>query len=232
MHADKKFNLIFDFDGTLVDSFCVAVQKLNILADEFNFRKINPTEIDKLKSLTSRALIKYLKIPLYKLPGILSKARGYVRDDIPALSTFIDIPEVLTELHHLDCCLGILTSNSSENVALWLERYKIRHLFDFIYEESNYFGKKQILKKIMKSHKMNSSHTFYIGDETRDVDAAQKCDINSIAVSWGFNSEEILVLSKPNYIAKTPKDILTIINKLKIKLAPHELEKILVVETI
>lgn len=225
MHTNKQFNLIFDFDGTLVDSFCLAVQKLNILADEFNFRKINETEIHQLKNLTSRALIKHLKIPVYKLPGILSKAREYVRNDIPALPAFIDIPEVLTELHHLGYGLGILTSNSSENVALWLERYKIRHLFEFIHEESNYFGKRHILKKIIKAHRMNASHTFYIGDETRDVEAAKKCNINSIAVSWGFNSAETLTHSKPNHLAKTPKEILTIIKKQKAKLDSPVLEK-------
>ncbi|MFA5959932.1 MAG: HAD hydrolase-like protein [Tatlockia sp.] len=220
MHNEFKFNLLFDFDGTLADSFCVAMQKLILLADEFNFHKINPTEIEQLKQLTSRELIKFLKIPLYKLPGVLHQARESIRNEIPTLSIFNDLPEVLTELHHLGCCLGIVTSNSSENVSLWLKRHQIQHLFDFIHAESSYFGKKQILKKIIKSHKMESYHTFYIGDETRDVEAAQKCNINAIAVSWGFNSEETLVRSKPNYVAKTPKDILTILNEHKIKLNP------------
>lgn len=205
-------NIIFDFDGTLADSFSIAIQKLILLADQFNFRKINQDEIDRLKDLTSREVIKYLKIPFYQLPAVLRHARKCMRDEIPFLSTFKNLPEVLKELHPY-CSLGILTSNSSENVISWLEVHKIGHLFDFIHAESSYFGKKRILKKLTKSYKMDSSQTFYVGDETRDVDAARKCNINSIAVSWGFNSEATVVKNKPDYIARTPSDILTIIKQ-------------------
>jgi phosphoglycolate phosphatase len=204
-------HLIFDFDGTLVDSFFAAMQKLILMADQFNIRKIDQAEINELKNLTSRELVKYLKIPFYKLPSVLRQARETIGNEIPHLSTFKDLPEVLTELHEEGCLLSILTSNSLENVVLWLERHNIRHLFNTIHAESSYFGKKRLLKKIMKSQNMKSLQTFYIGDETRDIEAAQKCNINSIAVSWGFNSEETLLRYKPNYMAKTPKDLLTII---------------------
>ena len=209
---NKPLNIIFDFDGTLADSFSTAMQKLSLLANQFNFRKINQNEIDGLKDLTSREVIKYLKIPFYRLPIVLREARECMCKEIPALPTFINFPEVLKELH-MDCSLGILTSNSSENVVSWLKCHKIEHLFDFIHAESSYFGKKHILKKLIKSNKMKPFQTFYVGDETRDVDSARKCNINSIAVSWGFNSEAALVKNKPDYIARTPSDILTIIKQ-------------------
>ncbi len=209
---NKPLNIIFDFDGTLVDCFSTAMQKLSLLAEQFNFRKINQNEIDGLKDLTSREVIKYLKIPFYRLPVVLREAREYMRNEIPALPTFMNFPEVLKELH-LDCSLGILSSNSSENIVLWLKRHKIEHLFDYIYAESSYFGKKRILKKLLKSNKMKPFQTFYVGDETRDVDSARKCNINSIAVSWGFNSEAALLKYKPDYIARTPGDIITIIKQ-------------------
>lgn len=208
----KPLNMIFDFDGTLVDSFSIAMQKINLLADQFNFRKINQNEIDGLKDLTSREVIKYLKIPFYRLPVVLRQARESIRNEIAALPTFMNFPEILKELHS-DCSLGILTSNSSENVVSWLKYHKIDHLFDFIHAESSYFGKKHILKKLIKSNKMDSFQTFYVGDETRDVDAARKCSINSIAVLWGFNSEAALGKCNPDYIARTPSDILAIIKQ-------------------
>ncbi len=96
------------------------------------------------------------------------------------------LPEVLKEFHP-NCSLGILTSNSSENVISWLEIHKIGHLFDFIHAESSYFGKKHILKKLTKSYKMDSSQTFYVGDETRD--SARKCNI---AVTWGLTQKQLL----------------------------------------
>lgn len=135
-----------------------------------------------------------------------------MRNESPFLPTFMNLPEVLKELHK-DCSLGILTSNSSENVISWLNRHKIAHLFTFIHTESSYFGKKHLLKKLIKSCEMDPLQTFYIGDETRDIDAARKCHINSIAVSWGFNSETALVQSNPDYIARIPGDIITIVKQ-------------------
>lgn len=212
MNRKQSIHLIFDFDGTLVDSFDVALQTVQRLAYEFHFRKISADEIIQLKNLTSRALIRHLNIPLYKLPWVLHHARKYMRQEIANLSTFADLPHVLTELHHLGHALSILTSNAKDNVELWLERHHIRHLFDFIHAESSYFGKKHHLKKIIKSHGMTPADTFYIGDETRDIDAAQQCNIPSIAVAWGFNSEHTLMQSKPSYLAKTPHDLLNIIS--------------------
>lgn len=209
---NKTLNIIFDFDGTLADSFSAIIQKLVPQADEFKFRKINQDEIAGLKDLTSREVIKYLKIPFYKLPAILRHARECMRDESPLLSTFMNLPEVLKELH-MDCSLGILTSNSSENVVSWLNRHKIAHLFTFIHTEFSYFGKKHMLKKLIKSCQMDPLQTFYIGDETRDIDAARKCKINSIAVSWGFNSETALIQSSPNYIARIPQDIIAIVKQ-------------------
>ncbi|MGQ3888565.1 HAD hydrolase-like protein [Legionella sp. CNM-1927-20] len=215
MLIDNKFNLIFDFDGTLADSFFAVIQKFSLLANELNFREINQAEVDKLRSLSSRELIAYLNIPIYKLPKILRKARESLSKDIYSLPIFADLPDILTKLQQLNCTLGILTSNSEENVLIWLNHYKIQHLFSFIHAESSYFGKKNLLRKIIKAHQMPLLKTFYIGDETRDIEAAQKANINSIAVSWGFNSEETLMQYQPSYLAKTPKDILNFIQEKK-----------------
>lgn len=209
----KKCNVIFDFDGTLVDSFDTVIAKLNLLAEEFHFRKIQSDEIEELKYLTSQELIRFFGIPFYKLPFVIYRAREYMRHEISVLSTFEHLPELLTELNDAGAFLGILTSNSAENVEAWLERYHIRHLFHFIHAESSYFGKKRVLKKMIKSYQMDPSQTFYIGDETRDIEAAKACHIHSIAVTWGFNSEAILASHNPDYIARKPEDIAGIIRE-------------------
>ncbi len=133
---------------------------------------------------------------------------------ITSLASFATLPEVLTELSYLNCSMGIVTSNTTENVTLWLEQHKLCHLFDYIHNESSCFGKKNIIKNLIKRNKMDKSKTIYIGDETRDIDAANQCDISSIAVLWGFNSELALKKSNPNIIVKTPNDMLTIIANL------------------
>ena len=200
--------LIFDFDGTLVDSFGSVIEKFNLLANDFNFRKIHVEEIDELRNLSTRELIKYLKIPIYKIPTVLHRARKYLQEDMHKLVPFAGIPKALHDLSDAGFSLGIVTSNSEENVVSWLKYNGIMQHFNFTHVESSYLGKKRVLKKAMKINKIEKA--FYIGDETRDIEAAKQCNMFSIAVTWGFNSEKILSQYHPNYIARAPEDLLKI----------------------
>ncbi|HEV2614369.1 MAG TPA: HAD hydrolase-like protein [Gammaproteobacteria bacterium] len=203
-------NLIFDFDGTLVDSFSKVIEKFNVVADEFNFRKIPPHEVETIKNLNSRELIKYMGIPFYKIPRVLRHARKAMNAEMSTLIPFLNLPEILQQLHDKKYFLSILTSNSAENVILWLKLNNIHHLFNFIHTESSYFGKARLIKKLLKKHNINKSQAFYIGDETRDIDAAKKSGIYSVAVTWGFNSEKTLLHHQPDFVARKPEDLLVI----------------------
>lgn len=211
MNCKGDCYLIFDFDGTLVDSFCCVIEKFNILANGFNFRKINLEEIDELRNLSSSELIKYLKIPIYKIPIVIYRVRKYLQKEMYKLLPFTGVPKVLQDLSDAGFSLGIITSNSEENVISWLDYHEIKQYFSFIHVESSYFGKKRLLKKVMKTNKIEQKHSFYIGDETRDIEAAKQCNMFSIAVTWGYNSEKILSQYYPHYIARVPADILKIV---------------------
>ena len=135
--------------------------------------------------------------------------RSHLRHEIPTLKPIAGIPSLLEQLYDENNTLGIVTSNSLDNVEKWLEINQLRHVFDFIHTESRYFSKKRALKKILTKYHFEKSQTAYIGDETRDIDAAKKNNITSVAVTWGYNSEQALLKYQPVFVAKTPKDILT-----------------------
>lgn len=203
-------HVLFDFDGTLVDSFYCTVEKTILLADEFKFRKIQDHEIESLRELSSKEVMKFLEIPFYQIPQLIYHMRKHLRNEIPKLPPVAQICPTLEALHQANCSLGILTSNSVENVTLWLELHKMRHFFDFIHTESHYFSKKTLLKKTLTRYQIDKTQTFYVGDETRDIDAAHKNQIQSIAVTWGYNSEKTLLQYQPSFIVKKPEDILAI----------------------
>lgn len=202
--------LIFDFDGTLVNSFKSIVKQFNHLAIEFDFRTVDENNIHTLRDLSSLEIINYLQIPLHKIPNIIYQMRKNLHSEISNLIPIEHLPPVLKNLYDAGFSLGILTSNSQENVKCWLEQHNMTELFKFIHVESNFFTKKNILKKILKIYQIDKAQTFYIGDETRDIEAAKQSDIFSIAVTWGFNSEKALLRSQPHHIARKPEDILTI----------------------
>lgn len=210
-------HLIFDFDGTLVDSFPIVIEKFNHLADVFNFRKVNIQEINFLKDFTSKEFIEYLRIPFEELPEIILQIREDIWSEILTLPPFLNIPETIEKLYKLKIHLGILTSNSMKNVIDWLEHHHLRHFFDFIHTEPSYLDKGLALKEILERDKISKSKAFYVGDETRDIDAAIACDISAIAVTWGFSSAQILARQNPNYIITKPDDLFNLFNILVAK---------------
>ena len=202
--------LLFDFDGTLVDSFNCVLKKAMLLAEEFHYKKISEEDIESLRELTSKELIKLLDIPVYKIPKLIHHMRKHLRNEMQKLPPVADIHPVVETLYNAHFSLGILTSNSVENVSKWLESHHMQHFFRFIHSESNYFSKKYLLKKTLKTYKIDKTKTYYICDETRDIEAATKNDIKSVAVTWGYNSEKALLQYQPAFIARHPKDILAI----------------------
>jgi len=210
----RDFKFIFDFDGTLVDSFQAVIKKFNFLAQEFGLQAVDEENLEALKGLSSKELIQYFKIPIYKIPEVLLKVRKELKSEMPMLSIFHGLSRVLHDLYERGISLGVLTSNSFENVSEWLKINNIEGLFEFIHVESSFFGKSRVLKKIIKSYGIDPLQALYIGDETRDIEAAHNSGMSSIAVTWGFNSEKILREHKPCYIAHKPEDILTICDEL------------------
>lgn len=121
---------------------------------------------------------------------------------------------MLNQLNKMNIHLGIVTSNSVENVKSWLKLNKMDHFFQFVYSASNLFGKDKVIKKILKNYQINKEQVCFVGDETRDIEAAKKSAITSIAVTWGFNSEDVLLKSEPHYLIKDPKELITILSLL------------------
>lgn len=202
--------LIFDFDGTLVDSFQCVVDKFSQIAHEFNIKPLTLAEINKLRDYSSKELIQFLDIPLYQLPKMLLRMRKLMHAEIKHLAPIADLPEVLNIIYNAGHPMRILTSNSRENVLLWLKTNELEHLFTHVHCEAKFFSKSRRLKRILRAHGINKLQAFYIGDETRDIEAASLNGIRSIAVTWGYNSETILAKSQPSFIARSPKDILRI----------------------
>lgn len=202
--------LIFDFDGTLVDSYKCMVEKFTHLADEFKFKRIDPAKLPLMRDMGSMELLKYLEIPFYKIPLIIRAARRLLREVMPDLQAVDGLREVVRELHDTGCTLGIVTSNSAENVEFWLKQQGLRECFMYIESESRFFSKHRILKKIIKRYKVDAQKSWYIGDETRDIEAGKEAGVKTAAVTWGYNSEKALKRHHPDLIIHTPVELLSL----------------------
>lgn len=203
--------LIFDFDGTLCPSYYLFIAQLNSLSEEYALKKIHDNEIESLRDMSAKNIMKKLGVSTFKLPFLIKKLRQNVQQQLLQLEPVSGTVDVLKELKLKGISLGILTSNSEENVRLYLEKYGI-DCFDFIYSGNSIFGKDGHLKSILKKAGLNENQVIYIGDEVRDIEAAQKIKIKGAAVTWGYHSANMLETSHPSFICKEPNELLKLVD--------------------
>lgn len=203
--------IIFDFDGTLADTLTEARIVLNEMADEFSFTPITAEEVAGLRGLTVDGLIKHLGIKRRHVPIILARGRRALRSRIAQIQPHTGILSILPKLREHSKHFGILTSNSSENVELFLETHGIRDLFTFISSTTALKGKSRHLRSIARTFSVTPSSMLYIGDEVRDINAATKATVPSVAVDWGFNSAQSLATCRPTHLISNPSQLLEIV---------------------
>lgn len=204
--------VIFDFDGTLVYSRPLAIQLFNDFADKYGYRKISDDEVEYLSTLSISNRLKALKCPMYKLPMLLIDMKKKYKRDVVTLGSVAGIREVLGELKKRGVTIGIISSNCEENIRSFLELNQI-DAFDFVFTASNIFGKDKAILRLMKEKGVSSSEMLYVGDELRDIEACNKIHVPCVAVTWGFEAQELLVSANPQYIIHEPVEICNIIKE-------------------
>lgn len=207
--------IFFDFDGTIADTFNTLVGITNQLAVNFGYKPLGEEELAQIKNLSSRQIIKYSGISIFKFPLLLAKIKSELREEIYNVKAFPEIESALLELKNQVGKIVILSSNSKENILAFLETNNLQNSFDFIYTEAALFSKSKVINRILKQENIKPEESIYIGDETRDIDAAKRSRVKAIAVSWGFNSQQILAEHNPDFLVHKPKELIDIIKNLQ-----------------
>ena len=203
--------LVFDFDGTIADTLGETRLIFNRIAPDYGIREVAEHELDHLRHLSLKELLDHLDIPKRRVPALIARGTGMMRGNIAQLKLIEGMAEVLVELRRHVHSFGILTSNATANVELFLRAHGLREQFDFISSTSKLTGKSKHLKAIGKTFSLRPGEMLYIGDELRDVKASQKAGIPIAAVTWGFNSRESLAAAGPDYLFDHPADFLRLL---------------------
>jgi len=207
--------VIFDFDGTIADTFDAVLQISHRLALEFGFPPPTSEDVKRFQNLRAQEIVRQSKIPIVRLPFILRRLKAELSREVPKLKLIPGMQDALITLKQHGHQLGIVTSNSEENVLQFLQVHGLTTLFDFVYSSTTLFGKGRVIHRILKQRHIDSRKAIYVGDETRDVEAAKKTNITVVAVSWGFNSGQILARQQPDFLIHQPHELVTLVEKLQ-----------------
>jgi phosphoglycolate phosphatase len=119
-------------------------------------------------------------------------------------------PELLEELQRRDMLLGIITSNTKNNVLRFLKDKGIE-VFEFLLAAS-LFNKQAKVKRIMKQYSLEPEEILYVGDEVRDIHSAHAAGIRIASVVWGYNDRVFLEAEKPDWLLEDSREILEILD--------------------
>jgi phosphoglycolate phosphatase len=201
--------VLFDFDGTIVDSVEVGIAITNRLAIEFGFPPFDEETLAELKELGSREALRRSRIPIWKLPFLIRRFTQELNREIPSLQLFPEMRETLLELKRQGYLLGIVSTNSVKNIQEFLKFQDLTSTFNFVAASYALFGKSRLIRKIQTQ--IQASEIYYVGDETRDIEAARQSGVFAIAATWGLNSAEILQANSPDFLINSPKELVPLI---------------------
>ena len=199
---------IFDFDGTLADSFGFFVGAFNGLASRHGFRPVEPDEVPALRRLGAREIMQRLGLPAHKLPAVTRDVIGLMRKDRGSVRLFVGVEEVLRTLHGKGVALGVVSSNARDNVMHVLgEAARAVRYFEC---GVSIFGKRARLRKVLRKSGLAAADALYIGDQASDLEAARAEGVPFGAVAWGYGDFHVLLAMEPEWQFHRVADLLGI----------------------
>ena len=190
--------VIFDFDGTLADTYGWFLSILDDAIARFRLYKPQPEELEAMRGLSARQVMTKMKVRPWKLPAIVRHTR---REKLKAAATtqlFDGIPELLRDLRAAGIKVVIVSSDTTESVRQILDREGIE--VDGLNCGASLHGKTNKFKKVLKQMGVDVKDAVSVGDEIRDIDAAKPIGLRSGAVSWGYTLPEALAKHNPTYL--------------------------------
>lgn len=197
---------IFDFDGTLADSFPWFVGVLNGVADRYGFNRVKADEVELLRGYDARQIMRHLRVPSWKLPFIANHMRRLMASDIDGIRLFDGVPDMLRALTERGVTVAIVSSNSVENIRRILGPEAAGQVAHYGCGAS-LFGKAAKFRRMLRTTGVPASHAVGIGDEVRDIEAARTVGMACAAVAWGYTRGDALAARHPDRLLTRVEEI-------------------------
>jgi phosphoglycolate phosphatase len=202
----NKKQLIFDFDGTIVDSLTIVFDVMNELSSKFNFKRVSKADLPILKSMSAKDILAYLGVKTWQVPLLMMTVRRQLKKNMLNMSVQEGLLPIFAKIPDCFASCGILSSNSQKNIQTFLESKEIG-CFNYVQTEKFRLSKYHALNKLITKRNFKITDTCYVADEVRDIEAAKKAGITTIAVSWGYNSKEILSKAQPDFLVESASQL-------------------------
>jgi len=201
--------VIFDFDGTLADSFALFLESTKVAAERFRFTPLTADNLETLRGRSVREIMAEIGLPLWKLPAVARHTREFMRQRIEQVQLFDGVDAMLRQLKAEGVQLAIVTSNSQENVERVLGEEACQ-LIDHFGCGASIFGKRPKTRSVLKASSVSAEAVLCVGDEMRDVEVAQALGLDFAAVAWGYTNPAQLAQWPGVKMCQSASDVLSL----------------------
>lgn len=203
--------VIFDFDGTLADSFPWFLSVLNAVARRHGLRTLGAAEVEGLRLLGTGEILRRMRVPAWKLPAITRDMRALKAEAAGDIPLFPGVPEMLRGLDEGGARLAIASSDSEASIRRTLGPPAA--LIGHFACGASLFGKATKLRQVLRAMDAPAEAAIYVGDETRDAEAAARAGMAFGAVTWGYAAPAALLALGPGRVFASPAEILALLRE-------------------
>jgi phosphoglycolate phosphatase len=216
--------VLFDLDGTLIDTAPDFIQVVNQLLEEYGKPSIDSRLIYKNVSDGARALVK-LAFGINESENIFQQLNQQLLDlyaeKIKATesSLYPSIDNLLIQLESASIPWGIVTNKPNLYASALLEQLNLYQRCSALICPDHVQNRKPHPEPIfLACQKLgcNTERTIYIGDHLRDIQAAKSADVIAVAAAYGYLNEGNKIEEwHADFIVQKPEQIEPLLNSLK-----------------
>jgi len=208
--------VIFDMDGTILNTLDDLYESVNITLDNFGFPKRTLDEVRQfvgngVRLLFQRALPNEVNDDVLEKSIIFFK-KTYAQNMYNHTAPYDSIKKILKELNNNGVKIAVV-SNKFDLAVKELSKKYFGDLIDISVGQSDEVPQKPAPNGVFKAMKdLGVKSAIYVGDSDVDVQTAKNANLPCIGVTWGFRDREYL--KGADYIIDTPDELIEIIRSL------------------
>ena len=210
--------IIFDLDGTLLNTLEDLHDSTNFILDYCNYPKKSLEEIrnfvgNGIEKLIERALPNGINNQNFT-KCVTKFKKHYSENMYNKTKPYEGIIEMLTALNTHNVRIAVV-SNKFDKAAKELCKKYFNDKIDIVVGESKDIRKKPApdsILEVLKQLGSETTTTLYVGDSEIDIEAAKNANLPCICVSWGFRNTEFLRRAGAKIIIDKPSQLLDLID--------------------
>lgn len=210
--------VIFDLDGTLLDTLTDIAISCNYVLENYNK---SPLPVEDYKLIVGQGASQLFKDLLPTLSkdeqndALALFEKHYAKQFSKNTKIYEDINKVLTFFQVRDVKMAVLSNKPNSFTKKCVMKYLNNWKFDAVYGIRDGIPRKPAatgVVEILKELDVEPNEVLFIGDTKIDMITAKNANVDSIGVLWGFRERKELVENGAKFIVKNPIEIIKLIS--------------------